>query len=80
MSLLLVSVLYFSEEWEWLKRINTRHKSLENLQGKGRDGKEVEELLRGTEQQVVFVEQVASSVRRLFSFMDIRLDEAMSHR
>ena len=69
------------DEWEWLRRINSRHKSLENLQQQGQV-KEVKEcdLLKGTEQQQIFVEQVASTARKLFSYLDVNMDDAMLHR
>lgn len=68
-----------SDEWEWLKRINSRHKSLENLQSQVREVRELESL-KGTEQQQMFVEQVANTARRLFSYMDVSMEDAMLHR
>lgn len=73
------NVCFFRDEWEWLKRINSRHKSLENLQSQVKEVRELD-MLKGTEHQQIFVEQVANTARRLFSYMDVSLEDAMSHR
>ncbi|KAK6643358.1 hypothetical protein RUM43_004863 [Polyplax serrata] len=68
-----------SDEWDWLRRINSRHKSLENLQSQVKDIREAD-FLKGTEQQQMFVEQVAGTARKLFSYLDVSMDDAMLHR
>ncbi|XP_021938463.1 ankyrin repeat and fibronectin type-III domain-containing protein 1 isoform X2 [Zootermopsis nevadensis] len=81
-----------SEEWEWLKKQTACHKSLgcsssETLssasgdeQTGSEDGQQVETSGGGTEQQQVFVELVAATARRLFSYMEVSLQEALTHR
>ncbi|XP_023708239.1 ankyrin repeat and fibronectin type-III domain-containing protein 1 isoform X3 [Cryptotermes secundus] len=81
-----------SEEWEWLKRQSARHKTLgcsssETLssvssdeQTSSEDGQQAEASGGGTEQQRVFVELVAATARRLFSYMEVSPQEALTHR
>ncbi|XP_069684957.1 ankyrin repeat and fibronectin type-III domain-containing protein 1 isoform X3 [Periplaneta americana] len=81
-----------SEEWEWLKRQSVRHKTLgcsssETLsstsgdeQTGSEDGQLGESSGGGTEQQRVFVELVAATARRLFSYMEVSPQEALTHR
>ncbi|XP_067005275.2 ankyrin repeat and fibronectin type-III domain-containing protein 1 [Anabrus simplex] len=79
-----------SEEWEWLKRQNSRHKlasgsSSETMSLTSSDESGVEDsqetvTCQGTEQQRVFVELVAATARRLFSYMEVGSQEALNHR
>lgn len=59
--------------------MNSRHRSLENLQGQVKEVREID-FLKGTEQQQMFVEQVANTARKLFSYLDVSMEEAMLHR
>jgi hypothetical protein len=80
------------EEWEWLKRQSARHKTLgcsssETLSSVSSDeatsseeGQQAETSGGGTEQQQVFVELVAATARRLFSYMEVSPQEALTHR
>lgn len=55
---------YYSEEWEWLVK-------KENLR---------ESLNSATQQQRLFIEQIAVTSRRLFTYMEVPEDEAATHR
>ena len=81
----------FREEWEWLKRQSVRHKTLgcsssETLNSASGDEQTGSEDGQsdvcgvGTEQQRVFVEHVAATARRLFSYMEVGPQEALTHR
>ncbi|XP_076292491.1 ankyrin repeat and fibronectin type III domain containing protein wide awake isoform X5 [Lasioglossum baleicum] len=68
-----------AEEWDYLKRI-TR---LQATDVSGKDAEEKENVTnecQGTEQQKMFVDLVAATARRLFSYMDINPDDTLSHR
>nr|CAD7439694.1 unnamed protein product [Timema bartmani] len=62
-----------SEEWEWLKWQAARHKPLT-------DESCTSEEEVGADQQRVFVELVAATARRLFSYMEVSNQDALSHR
>lgn len=53
-----------SEEWEWLVK-------KENLR---------ESLTNATHQQRLFIEQIAVTARRLFTYMEVPEEEAANHR
>jgi hypothetical protein len=90
--MLYLAICHCSEEWEWLKRQSARHKTLgcsssETLssvssdeQTSSEDGQQAEAFGGGTEQQRVFVELVAATARRLFSYMEVSPQEALTHR
>ncbi|XP_046988010.1 ankyrin repeat and fibronectin type-III domain-containing protein 1 isoform X1 [Schistocerca americana] len=74
-----------SEEWEWLKYQSTRHKaqsccSSETMSATSGDEGTGDEQEQGTEQQRYFVELVAATARRLFSYMEISTQDALAHR
>jgi len=60
------------EEWEGMKRL--KNKTVSSPE----EGEE--SLTMESEQQQVFVDQVASAARRLFSFMEVATEEAQLHR
>nr|CAD7411331.1 unnamed protein product [Timema cristinae] len=62
-----------SEEWEWLKWQAARHKPLT-------DESCAPEEEEGADQQRVFVELVAATARRLFSYMEVSNQDALAHR
>ena len=77
-----------SDEWEWLKRQSTCHRTLgcsssetlSSVSGDEHTGSEEETSDSVTEQQRVFVELVAATARRLFSYMEVSPQEALTHR
>jgi len=77
-----------SDEWEWLKRQSTCRRTLgcassetlSSVSGDEHTGSEEETSDCATEQQRVFVELVAATARRLFSYMEVSPQEALTHR
>lgn len=86
-----MSFHYFSEEWEGLKRLRGNVSAAVASQAEKDSPEEtqspestsLEELKANvfqSEQQRVFVDLVASTARRLFSYMEISAEESHLHR
>ncbi|CAD1471736.1 unnamed protein product [Heterotrigona itama] len=68
-----------AEEWDYLKRITRIHASDASV----KDCEEKENVTnesQGTEQQKLFVDLVAATARRLFSYMEISPEDSLLHR
>ncbi|XP_011866919.1 PREDICTED: uncharacterized protein LOC105561495 isoform X5 [Vollenhovia emeryi] len=68
-----------AEEWDYLKRV-TRICTSELSVKESEEKENVTNEAQGTEQQKLFVDLVAATARRLFSYMEISPEDSLVHR
>ncbi|XP_025991314.1 uncharacterized protein LOC105195024 isoform X5 [Solenopsis invicta] len=68
-----------AEEWDYLKRV-TRICTSETSVQESEEKENVTNEAQGTEQQKLFVDLVAATARRLFSYMEISPEDSLVHR
>lgn len=72
--------MVFRDEWDFLKRM-TRIQASDALNPLDCEEKEnASNESQGSEQQKIFVDQVAAAAKRLFSHMKISAEESLVHR
>ncbi|XP_071636480.1 uncharacterized protein Wake isoform X2 [Temnothorax longispinosus] len=68
-----------AEEWDYLKRV-PRICTSETSVKESEEKENVTNEAQGTEQQKLFVDQIAATARRLFNYMEISPEDSLVHR
>ncbi|XP_077260033.1 ankyrin repeat and fibronectin type III domain containing protein wide awake isoform X3 [Temnothorax americanus] len=68
-----------AEEWDYLKRV-PRICTSETSAKESEEKENVTNEAQGTEQQKLFVDQIAATARRLFNYMEISPEDSLVHR